>query len=148
MPYLGRSHLPYAIAAILVVVLFVLTPGILLLLYPLRLFQRFLNLFPIRWHILHTFVDSYQGCYKDGTEPGTRDCRGFASLLFLFYMHLCLLQGLNLLCTERHSYNTGCSVVHTSRAFQKKCQPLLLRNCHIPAPSCTSDCEFSWDDGS
>ena len=60
-----------------------LTPGILLLLYPLRLFQRFLNLFPIRWHILHTFVDSYQGCYKDGTEPGTRDCRGFASLFFL-----------------------------------------------------------------
>ena len=83
VPYLGRSHLPYAITAIVVLVLFVLTPGILLLLYPLRLFQRFLNLFPIRWHILHTFVDSYQGCYKDGTEPGTRDCRGFASLFFL-----------------------------------------------------------------
>ena len=88
VPYLGRSHLPYAITAILVLVLFVLIPGILLLLYPLRLFQRFLNLFPIRWHILHTFVDSYQGCYKDGTEPGTRDCRGFASLLFLLRLFL------------------------------------------------------------
>ena len=88
VPYFGRSHLPYAITAILVVVLFVLTPGILLLLYPLRLFQRFLNLFPIRWHILHTFVDSYQGCYKDGTEPGTRDCRGFASLFFLLRLLL------------------------------------------------------------
>ena len=85
VPYLGHS---YAITAILVVVLFVLTPGILLLLYPLRLFQRFLNLFPIRWHILHTFVDSYQGCYKDGTEPGTRDCRGFASLFFLLRLFL------------------------------------------------------------
>ena len=88
VPYLGRSHLPYAITAILVLVLFVFTPGILLLLYPLRLFQRFLNLFPIRWHILHTFVDSYQGCYKDGMEPGTRDCRGFASLLFLLRLFL------------------------------------------------------------
>ena len=32
---------------------------------------------------LHTFVDSFAGCYKDGTEPGTRDCRYFATL-FLF----------------------------------------------------------------
>lgn len=32
---------------------------------------------------MHTFVDSFQGCYKDGTQPGTRDCRWFASLLFL-----------------------------------------------------------------
>jgi hypothetical protein len=32
---------------------------------------------------LHTFVDSFAGCYKDGTEPGTRDCRYFAGLYLL-----------------------------------------------------------------
>ena len=30
-------------------------------------------------HILQTFMDSLNGCYKDGTEPGTRDCRWFAA---------------------------------------------------------------------
>ena len=34
---------------------------------------------------LHAFVDSFQGSYKDGTEPGTyNNCRGFAQFgLFL-----------------------------------------------------------------
>ena len=54
-----------------------------LLLYPFRFFQKLLNLFPVQWQILHTFMDSFQGCYKNGTEPGTRDCRWFASAVFL-----------------------------------------------------------------
>ena len=32
---------------------------------------------------LHAFVDSFQGCYKDGTEPGMFDCRWFAVLMLL-----------------------------------------------------------------
>jgi hypothetical protein len=32
---------------------------------------------------LRTFVDAFQGHYKDGTEPGTRDCRWFAGIYFL-----------------------------------------------------------------
>ena len=38
---------------------------------------------PLRWYILHTFMDTFQGCYKDGTESGTRDCRWFISVYFL-----------------------------------------------------------------
>ena len=75
MPYFGHQHLPYAILAIVVLVLFALLPTVLLTVYPFRWFQKLLNLFPIRWYILHTFVDSLQGAYTDGTEPGTRDCR-------------------------------------------------------------------------
>ena len=41
------------------------------------------NIFPFRWYII-IFVDSFQDCFKDGTEPGTCDCRWFASLI-LFY---------------------------------------------------------------
>ena len=83
IPYFGARHLPYAVVALLVLVLFVLLPTFLLMLYPFSLFQRFLNLFPFRWYILHTFVDTFYGCYKDGTEAGTRDCRWFASLIFI-----------------------------------------------------------------
>ena len=83
VPYFGKRHLPYAILAITVLTLFVLLPTLLLILYPLCWFQRFLNMFPFRWYILHTFMDTFQGCYKDGTEPGTRDCRCFACVFFI-----------------------------------------------------------------
>ena len=50
----------------------------------MKWFQRCLNHFKLSHLALHTFVDSFAGCYKDGTEPGTKDCRYFAaSFLFL-----------------------------------------------------------------
>ena len=83
VPYFGSRHLPYAITAVMVIIIFTILPVLLLILYPFRCFQKFLNLFPVRWYILHTFVDCFYGSYKDGTQPGTRDCRWFASLYFL-----------------------------------------------------------------
>ena len=83
VPYFGAKHLPYAILAVVTLLLFILLPTVLLMVYPFRWFHKFLNLFPLRWYILHTFMDAFQGCYKDGTQPGTRDCRWFASVFFL-----------------------------------------------------------------
>ena len=84
IPYFGSTHLPYAMLAIVVLVVFVLLPVLLLMLYPFKWFHKILNVLPVRWHVLHTFMDSFLGCYKDGTEPGTRDCRWFASVFFIF----------------------------------------------------------------
>ena len=81
--YFGKEHLPYAILAIIVSIVFVVLPLTVLALYPFAFFQKFLNCIPVRWHILHTFMDAFQGVYKDGTEPGTRDCRWFAAVFFL-----------------------------------------------------------------
>ena len=81
--YFGSTHLPYAILAIVVFVVFEILPVLILILYPFRWFQKILNILPVRWHVLHTFMDSFQGCYKDGTEPGTRDCRWFSSVFFI-----------------------------------------------------------------
>ena len=85
IPYFGQQHLPYAILATGMLFLFVLFPVLLLTLYPFRWFQMLLNLLPGRWYILHTFVDSFQGCYKDGTEPGTHDYRWCASVFFIVH---------------------------------------------------------------
>ena len=82
IPYFGKDHLPYSILAILVVIFVVILPTITLFLYPFGLFQRFLNLFPMRWYILHTFLEPFYRCYKDGTQPDTRDYRWFASVFF------------------------------------------------------------------
>ena len=38
--------------------------------------------------VLHTFADSFQGCFKNGTEPGTRDCRWFAGAYFVLRIAL------------------------------------------------------------
>ena len=92
LPYFGKKHLPYAILAVTFFTLFVIVPTLILTLYPFRFFQTFLSCLPIQWHFLHAFVDSIQGCYKDGTEPGTFDFRWFALIglfirvaLFAFY---------------------------------------------------------------
>ena len=82
--YFGSEHLPYAVLALVVLLIFVVLPVTILFCYPFALFQRFLNLFPIRWHALHTFMDIFQGCYKNGTDPGTRDCRWFSAMYYIF----------------------------------------------------------------
>ena len=71
------------ILAITTSTVFVIIPVTVLALNPFAFFQKFLNCIPVHWHILHTFMDSFQGVYKDGTEPGTRDCRWFTAVFFL-----------------------------------------------------------------
>ena len=81
--YLGHDHLPYAIFALTVFIFFVIIPPFILILYPFQCFQKLLSFIPLKWNILHGFIDSFQGCYKDGTEPGTFDCRWFSVLVLL-----------------------------------------------------------------
>ena len=91
IPYFGKKHIPYAVLALSVLTLFVILPTLVLLFYPFACFQKVLNTLPIRQHVLHTFMDSFLGCYKNGTQPDTRDCRWFASLLFSFRLFLLLI---------------------------------------------------------
>ena len=82
--YFSRQHLPFAVLAICILLVFVLFPMVLLLLYPMRSFQRCLgHCTRIRWQFLHTFADAFQGGYKNGTS-GTWDYRYFAGLYLLF----------------------------------------------------------------
>ena len=81
--YFGDEHFPYAILALTILTVFVCVPTLVLVLYPFRFFQTFLSYCPLNWHFLHAFVDSFQGCYKDGTELGTSDCRWFAVFTLL-----------------------------------------------------------------
>ena len=94
--YFGKEHLPYAILALLFLVFFVVIPVAILLLYHCRCFQKLLNCLPFPWYILHTFADSFQGCFKNGTEPGTRDCRWFAGAYFVLRITLYLVYAFTL----------------------------------------------------
>ena len=79
--YFGKEHLPYAILALGVVLTFNVFPVLLLCLYPRRCFQNRLTHCRLKCLALHAFMDSFQGCYKNGTS-GTRDCRWF-SIVYL-----------------------------------------------------------------
>ena len=81
--FLGKEHLPYGILALLLSTCFNVLPLLLLLFYPMKWFQKCLNRLRLSHVALHTFVDTFAGCYKDGTEPGERDCRYFAALYLL-----------------------------------------------------------------
>ena len=79
--YFGKQHLPYAILAITVLIVFNVFPLLLLCLYPCRCFQKLLNHYRLRCQALHIFMDAFHSGYKNGTE-GTRDCR-YISVAYL-----------------------------------------------------------------
>ena len=83
--YFGYSHFPYAVLAIAILSVLVVLPTVLLVLYPFRWFQRLKNLLPSRCVLfLNTFVDCFQGCYKDGSKPrGSLDYRCLAAIPFI-----------------------------------------------------------------
>ena len=80
--YFSKEHLPYVVLAIIVLLVFTLFPIFLLCLYPCRCFQRLLNISHLKCQALRTFMDAFQGCYKDGTN-GTKDCRFFAAVYLI-----------------------------------------------------------------
>ena len=82
--YFGKYHLPYAIFAIFMLVSLVVTPILFLLLYPTKLCQKIITKLSSRWQIfLKILIDSFQGIYKDGTEPDTKDFRWFSAVPFI-----------------------------------------------------------------
>jgi hypothetical protein len=96
--YFGDEHLPYAILALIIFMLFVIIPTVILFLYPFQFFQKFLSLFPFNWHYLRAFIDSFQGCYKDGTEPGTFDCRWFSACTISIRLMFFVIFGITRSC--------------------------------------------------
>ena len=89
--FLSPAHRPYAILALIVLLIFNVFPIILLSVYPCRCFQRSLARCNLRSHALHIFMDAFQGCYKNGTS-GTRDCRWF-STTYLWVRFVFLIVG-------------------------------------------------------
>ena len=77
--YFGQHHLPYAILAIVVLSVFNIFSMLLMCFYPCSWFQKFLN---YSYQALHTFMEAFQGCYKNGTDA-TRDYRWFSGVYFM-----------------------------------------------------------------
>ena len=86
----SKKQIWLAILAILIFITFVVLPPLLLLLYPCRCFQRLLSYFRLHRPGLIIFMDTFQGCYKDGSN-GTRDHRWFSAFYFILRIVGCVV---------------------------------------------------------
>lgn len=86
----GKTSIPVLIPSFLVILCVIFLPTLLLCGCSTRHTQLLCKKVCRRRSFflgLHTFMDAFQGCYKDGTKPGTYNCR-FVAPLNLF-MRLC-----------------------------------------------------------
>ena len=77
--YFSAGHLPYAICAVLLLIVVVALPLVFLLLYPMICFQRCLNRLGMNSPTLQQFVQYFQGYYRDRTDGGM-ECRYYAAM--------------------------------------------------------------------
>ena len=77
--FMGPQHMPFAVLAILVLLVGVLFPLLLLLLYPMQWFQKCLNKCHLNSPGLQIFMQCFQGYYRDRTDGGW-ECRYFAAV--------------------------------------------------------------------
>jgi len=97
--YLNREHLPFAIAAFLILV-FTFLPPLLLIFYPCKIFQRCLNCCSDRkQHALRTFVEAFQGSYKTGGW----DFRPMSGVYLLLRFAIFLVSVVHNLCWILHA---------------------------------------------
>ena len=76
------GHLPYALLALVLSVVLVVFPTLLLFLYPCRCCQQILNKANCTSPVLRTYMDVFQGHYKDGTKD-SKDFRYFAGVFLV-----------------------------------------------------------------
>ena len=100
----SADHLPFAVVSICVGLLFIVFPILLLILYPTRIFRKCITCCQFRrWHALHTFMEAFQGHYKDGTN-GTQDLRMVSALYFIIRLGVLIAYSLNRERSYDHAY--------------------------------------------
>ena len=80
--FMGPEHLPYAILAITVLAIGLIFP-LMLLLYPMKWFQKLLNISHVNSPSLRAFMECFQGNYRDKSDGGW-ECRYFSAVYPLF----------------------------------------------------------------
>ena len=83
LSYFGWPHAAYGVLAILCLLVFVVTPTIVLLFYHLKSFQRCLTRCKLDRPGLHALVDAYQGCFKNSATDDSEK-RYYAGIYLLF----------------------------------------------------------------
>lgn len=79
--YWSKKHVYLISFSLFLGIFLFLPPLILLIIYPTSLFEKISHHLKPRWRIaIKAYVETFQGCYKDGTN-GTRDYRAVSGYL-------------------------------------------------------------------
>ena len=81
--FMSREHIPFVLLGSFFFITFGVLPPLLLLFYQFRAVQRCLTRCKMNRLGLKTFMDAFQGCYRDGRNGGP-DRRFFAGLYLIF----------------------------------------------------------------
>ena len=95
LKYFGPEHMFYGLLALVIFTIFVVAPVVLMFVYPMRWFQRTLTRLHLNREVVRSFMEAFQGCYKDGTN-NTRDCRYFSGVYLLVRIVLFTLYSITL----------------------------------------------------
>ena len=88
LEYMKGKHLPYALLALTVFLLFIVFPLSLLVFSSFRCIRKHFGQCRVR--IVEEFLHAFQQYYKDGTN-GTTDCRWYAAYYILFNLGLYII---------------------------------------------------------
>ena len=80
--YASKKHVYMIMFSAFVAIFLYFPPILLLIIYPTSLYRKISGRIRPRWRIgIKTYVETYQGCYKDSTD-GTRDYRAMSGYSF------------------------------------------------------------------
>ena len=86
------KHIYLFLLSVIIFIFILLPPSLLLIIFPTRLFNKVSQYLKPRWIVsIRIFVDTFNGCYKDGTD-GTRDYRAVSGYILATCLLLPLLQ--------------------------------------------------------
>ena len=88
--YLGSTHLPIAITALVLFFVFNILPPLLLILYPFGIFRSCLSKCRLDFIAVNIFTEKIHRYYRNGLDGG-RDMRSFSGLYFYFMIGVYLL---------------------------------------------------------
>ena len=92
--YWSKKHICVVLFSLFVAVFLYSPPLLLLILYPTRVYRKISHKIKSKWRIgIKTYVETFQGCYKDGTD-GTRDYRALSGWKLALLSFLLAVQGI------------------------------------------------------
>ena len=95
VPYMSKRHMCIVLLSLFVGVFLYLPPQLLLILYPTSLYRKISHIIKSKWRIaIKTYVETFQGCYKDGTNC-TLDYRAVSGYQLVVVPFLLAVQGIS-----------------------------------------------------
>ena len=92
VPFGHGKHIYLMVFSLSILIFIILPPIIILIAYPTRLFRRLQQRLSSRVNLaIGTFVNTFQGCYKDGLNGSSKDYRAMSGGFLVFIVIMVIL---------------------------------------------------------